>query len=165
LSSFISSGQENNQLTPTLFKIHPIAGTIIDPQLGDSLANRLNIAGVSPSEALNPDLDTSPRLDVAEFFKPMYEEVSFSNFDHEITVAARLHVVNGKFVPEGAQRMKGTSPSVRSWPVSAAVTTSRTADRSRRELVSFLGNTAAAAKRDWAELPKPAMARFDCHQR
>jgi hypothetical protein len=34
----------------------------------------------------------------------MHEEISFSNFDHGITVATRLHIVNGEFVTEGAQR-------------------------------------------------------------
>lgn len=38
----------------TLFKIHPIAGTVIDPQFGDTLANRLNISGISRSKPLNP---------------------------------------------------------------------------------------------------------------
>jgi hypothetical protein len=44
-------------------------------------------------------------LNVAEFIKPMHEEISFSNFDHGITVATRLHIVNGEFVTEGAQRI------------------------------------------------------------
>jgi len=111
LSSFISSGQENNQLTPTLLEIHPITGTVIDPQLRDSLANRLNIAWIPNGEALNSDLDTSSRLNVTEFIKPMREEVSSSYFNHEMNVATGLRIVNGEFVTEAAQRMKGTSPS------------------------------------------------------
>jgi hypothetical protein len=37
-----------------LANIYPIAGTVIDLQLGDALANRLNIAWISPSRPLNP---------------------------------------------------------------------------------------------------------------
>jgi len=54
LSFFIASSQENNQLMPALLKIYPIAWTVIDPQLGDTLANRLNITGISRREPLNP---------------------------------------------------------------------------------------------------------------
>jgi hypothetical protein len=101
LSSLIASGQENNQLKPALLEIHPITGTEIDPQLGDSLANRLNITGVSRSEPLNPDLDTRSRLNVAEFIQPIDEEISFSYFDHGMTVATGLHIVNGELVTKG----------------------------------------------------------------
>jgi hypothetical protein len=33
------------------------------------------------------------RLDIAERIEPLDEDVSFPNFDHGTTVAARLHIV------------------------------------------------------------------------
>jgi hypothetical protein len=76
LSSFIASSQEKNHLRPSLFEIHPIAGTKVDPQFGDTLTNRLNITGISCNKTLNPCLDACPRLDIAKFIKPMCEERS-----------------------------------------------------------------------------------------
>jgi hypothetical protein len=98
LSAFVSSGQENNQLTPTLLEIHPITGTVINSKFGDTLADRLNITGISSGKTFNPDLDTRSRLEVTKRIKPMVEKISFSNFNHKITVALWLHIVNNEFV-------------------------------------------------------------------
>jgi hypothetical protein len=50
LGTLVSARQKNNQLSPPLLEIHPITGTIIDSQLRDTFANRLNITGVSGSK-------------------------------------------------------------------------------------------------------------------
>ena len=58
------------------------AGAVIDPQFGDTLANRLDISGVTCGEALHPDLDPCPRADVAQPVKPLDESLGLANLKH-----------------------------------------------------------------------------------
>ena len=51
---------------PISFEIHPVTGTVVDPQFGNSLAYRLDISRVSGSETLNSDLNSRPRVEVAQ---------------------------------------------------------------------------------------------------
>lgn len=62
---------------PALPEIHPITGAVIDSEFGNPLADRLDIAGVSRSEAFNFYLDTRSCLNVAETIKPMRRDRSF----------------------------------------------------------------------------------------
>ena len=94
LGRFVSTGQQDNQLSPTLPEIHPITGAVVDPQLRDTLTNRLNISGISGGEPSDPCLDTRSPLEVAQVVEPLREECGFADFDYETAVAARLRVVN-----------------------------------------------------------------------
>lgn len=73
----------------------PISGTVVDPQLRHTFTHRLNVARIAGGEALNPGFDTRSRLDVAQAVKPLDKYVGLTYFNHEPTVAIRLHNVNG----------------------------------------------------------------------
>lgn len=94
LATLVATGQQDDQLSPPLLEIHPVTGTVVDPQLRDTFANRLDVPGVSGSEPFNPCLDARSRLKVTQGVEPLSEEVSFANFYQEGTVAMRLHIVN-----------------------------------------------------------------------
>ena len=64
------------------FEIHAVTGSIIDPQFGDALANRLDIPGVTCGEALDPDLNPCPRANVAQPVKPPGESLDLANLSH-----------------------------------------------------------------------------------
>ena len=94
LGSLVPTSQQNNQLSPLLLEIHPVTGTVVDSQLRDTFANRLDISGVPSRKPFDPCLDARSRLKVAQGIQPLSEKVSLANFNHEATVAARLRLVN-----------------------------------------------------------------------
>jgi hypothetical protein len=94
LGALVSTSQQNDQFSPSLLKIHPITGTIVDSQFRDTFTNWLNISGVSNSKPLDPCLDARSRLQVRQIVKPLNEVGGFTNFNHKGTVVARLRIVN-----------------------------------------------------------------------
>jgi len=78
LRALVTACQQNHYFAPVSFEIHPITGSIIDPQFGDALANRLDIPGVTCAEALDPDLNPCPRTNVAQPVKPLGESLGLS---------------------------------------------------------------------------------------
>jgi len=93
LSALVPTGQQNNQLSPTLLEIDPVTWAIVDSQLRDTFANWRCIARVSSSEPFNPCLDARSRMEVAQRVESSSEQVGLANFNHEVTVAVRLHIV------------------------------------------------------------------------
>jgi hypothetical protein len=79
---------------PPLLEIHPVTGTVVDSQLRNTFANRLDISGVSSGEPFDPCLDARSHLEVAQVVEPLNEENGFANFNHGATVAPWLHLVN-----------------------------------------------------------------------
>lgn len=94
LGALVPTGQQNDQLSPSLLEIHPITGAVVDSQLRDTFTNGLDISWVSGSEPFDPCLDARSRLKVAQVVEPLSEEAGFANFNQEATVAAWLHIVN-----------------------------------------------------------------------
>jgi hypothetical protein len=64
------------------FEIHPVTGSLIDPQFGGALANRLDVPGVTCGETLDPDLNPRPRTNVAQPVKPLGESLGLANLKH-----------------------------------------------------------------------------------
>lgn len=68
---------------PTLLKIYPVAGAVIDPHFRNSLAYRLDIARITRSETLDSDLHSRPRTNIAQSVKPLSENFRLADFKHE----------------------------------------------------------------------------------
>lgn len=66
LSILVSPGQENHQLSPSLFEIHPVTRSVVDSQLRDTLTNWLDITWVSSGQSFDPSLDASSGLKVTQ---------------------------------------------------------------------------------------------------
>jgi len=75
LSTLVTSRKQNYDFAPNRFEVHPVTRTVIDPQFGNSLAYRLDISGVSRSEALDPDLHSRSRAEIAQPVKPVREDL------------------------------------------------------------------------------------------
>jgi hypothetical protein len=82
LGTLVSSCEQNEHFTSNFFEVHPVTGTLVDPQLGNSLAYRLDISRVSGSEPLNSNLDSRPRADIAQAVEPLGEE--FADLKHKV---------------------------------------------------------------------------------
>ena len=54
LGAFVTACQQNHHFLSVSLEIHPVTGSVIDPQFEDSLANRFDIAGVNRRAAPMP---------------------------------------------------------------------------------------------------------------
>ena len=81
-----ASDKEENQEVSDLVHVDPVARSIIDAQLADTLADRLYVPEVAKRKAANPDLDASPRLFVAKLAQPVCKEVSLADLEHALTI-------------------------------------------------------------------------------
>lgn len=95
LGAFVTTCQQNNQFSSALPEIHPVTGSVIDPQLRYAFANGFDIAGVAGGEPFDPCLDARPGLKIAQAVEPLHEQLGFADFNQAATVAVWLHVVNG----------------------------------------------------------------------
>ena len=66
---------------------------MVDSQLRHAFTDWLGITGIASGQSFDPNLDASPGLNVTQAIKPLSEDVSFTNLNHWINVAMRLHVV------------------------------------------------------------------------
>ena len=82
LCALVTARQQNHYFAPVFFELRPVTGSIIDPQFGDALANRLDIPGVTCGEALDPDLNPCPCTNVAQTVKPLGECFGLANLKH-----------------------------------------------------------------------------------
>ena len=81
-----------------LLEIHPVTGTMVDSQFRDPFTNWLDIARVSRSEPLDPDLNARSRLDIPQVVEPLRKEVSFADLNHDVSVALWLQNVNPIYI-------------------------------------------------------------------
>jgi hypothetical protein len=65
LGAFVTTSQQNNQLTSLLFEIHPITGALVDPQLRNAFTHRLYIPRISRCQALDSCEHSRPCLNIA----------------------------------------------------------------------------------------------------
>lgn len=94
MRAFVAPGQKNDYLAAPLLEIHPVTGTVINSQLGNTFANRLNIPRVSPGKPFEPCLDARPRSKITQAIQLSGEELGFAKFLRRNTVAEWLHIVN-----------------------------------------------------------------------
>lgn len=66
-----------------LLEIHPIAGSIVYPQLADSLPYRLHVAGMAISEPIQPGGDGRSCTQITKLLAPFEEGFSLLQLDHK----------------------------------------------------------------------------------
>jgi hypothetical protein len=79
LCPLVASSQQNHDFAPDSFEIYPVARAVIDPHLRNSLAHRLDIARITRSETLDPNLHPRSRTNVAQPVKPMGENFGLAD--------------------------------------------------------------------------------------
>jgi hypothetical protein len=67
-------------------KVNPVARAVVDAQLAYAFADRFDISKVAEREPTDADLNAGSRLFVAEFAKPVCEEVGLADLDHVLTI-------------------------------------------------------------------------------
>ena len=77
-----------------LYEINPITGVIINTHLGNPFTNRLNIPRITHSQPLNSCLNACTRPDILQAIDPFGKMVGFTNFNHSLNVAYKLHLIN-----------------------------------------------------------------------
>ena len=97
LGALTTTGKENNQRSPPLLEIHPVTGTVVNPQLRNTFTNWFYITWVSRCQPFNSCLDARSSLDVPQVVEPLNEEVGFANFNHGVTVATGIHIVKAAY--------------------------------------------------------------------
>ena len=97
LGALITTGKKNDQFSPPLLEIHPVTGTVVNPQLRDTFTDWLYITWVSRCQPFNPCSDARSSLDVPQVVEPLNEEVGLANFNHGVTVATWLHIVKAAY--------------------------------------------------------------------
>jgi hypothetical protein len=84
LGALVASDQEGNQLPAGLLEVHAISGTKVNAKFRYPFPDRSSIAGIPGGQALNPNLDTGPTLEIAETVEPTREPISLPNLRHEV---------------------------------------------------------------------------------
>jgi len=79
----------------------PVARPVVDPQLRDAFTHGLHIPRVAHGETFDARLHPRPPFQVAQAVEPLGEDLGLADFDHQKTVATRLHRVNA--APGGAR--------------------------------------------------------------
>lgn len=75
--------QENDHGTPPFGEIHPVPGTVVDSQLGDTLPNTFHISGIPGGQALDSDLDARSCAEITQVVKPACERLGLAEFNDE----------------------------------------------------------------------------------
>jgi hypothetical protein len=57
LRTLVATAQQNDDNIAALLEIHPIAWAVVNPQLANSVANWLNVAGMAEGEAVDARRD------------------------------------------------------------------------------------------------------------
>lgn len=83
LRSFVSACQKHNQLQAPLFVINPVARSVMNPELGNTIAHGLRIAGISKSETLDSNEHPRPSARIAKTLEPPLELPGFADFYHK----------------------------------------------------------------------------------
>lgn len=94
LGAFVTASQQDYHFLSSLYKIHPITGAVIDPQFRNAFTDWPDIPWISGRQPFYSYKNTCARLYVAQTIKPLGEGLRFTDFDHDRSVALRLHLVN-----------------------------------------------------------------------
>jgi hypothetical protein len=57
LRALVTARQQNHHVATLSREVHPITGAVIDPQLGNTLANRFGVTGIPGFQARYPRLN------------------------------------------------------------------------------------------------------------
>ena len=81
LGTLVAIRQHYYKYRTTLDEIHPIAGSVVDPQFADGMANRFDIAKVPIGHAIQSRRDASPGPSIAQATKPGVEGGGFDQLE------------------------------------------------------------------------------------
>jgi len=68
--AFVPAAQQHDQQVTLVQVVDPVAGPVVDPQLGDPGADRLDVAGVAGGETVDAHQDPCCGSSVLELAKP-----------------------------------------------------------------------------------------------
>ena len=110
LCSLVSTGEQDDHRPPLRLEIDAIAGTMVDSQLGNTLADWFHVTRIPLGQAIEARLYARSRPEIAQPVKPASKNGCLPEFDHATNVATRLHTVK-------AQHGSGddVTPSHRRW--------------------------------------------------
>lgn len=90
---FVSSSQEDDHFVTPPSQIDPIARTVVDPQLEDTLTHRLTITQHSKLDPSQPHIDASLRTRIPQGGKPLPVHVGLYERVHEKNVNRSSHYI------------------------------------------------------------------------
>lgn len=103
LRTLVSSREHDHQGRASLRIVHAVSGAAMDTQLEHILANVLLVARISIQKPIKPSLNPPARFKIAQTVYPPFELRGFAQFDHERSVANRIHL--------GKRRLRGNGQS------------------------------------------------------
>ena len=77
-----------------LLEVHPVARSVVDPQLRNPFAHRPDVSRVSGGQPLDADQHAGSGPGVPQAVKPLGVDLRLADLDHPRNVSRRLHDVN-----------------------------------------------------------------------
>jgi hypothetical protein len=96
LRSLVSTGEQDDHRPPLRLEIDAIAGTMVDSQLGNTLADWFHVTRIPIGQAIETRLYARSRPEIAQPVKPASKNGCLPEFDHAANVATRLHTVKAQ---------------------------------------------------------------------
>ena len=90
----VATGQDHHKDCTTLHEVHPVTGSVVDPQLADAMTYWFDITEVSIGYSVQSRRDASLGPNVTQATKPSVEGGGFDQFEHGLSVNYGLHMVN-----------------------------------------------------------------------
>lgn len=82
LSSFVASGQENDDIAALLFEVHAVSRTVVDAKFTGATSNRSRVASQPERQSIQAYLNAGSRLSIAQAAKPLGKYWRLAQFDH-----------------------------------------------------------------------------------
>ena len=76
--------------------MHPVAGSVVDPQFRNAFAYGPDVSRVSGCQSLDPSQDAGPAARVPQAVKPRGVNLRLADLDHAWNVARRLQAINSR---------------------------------------------------------------------
>ena len=93
LGALVATRQHHHEHRAMLLEVHPITGSVVDPQLADAATYRLDVAKVSVGDAVESRRDPCPGANIAQAAEPGIERCGFDQFEHRRSVNCGCHSI------------------------------------------------------------------------
>ena len=93
LGSFVPPGQQNDNGVALLLEVHPVARSVVDPQLRNAFADGPDVSRVPGGQTLDPDQNAGPGARVPQAVQPLGVDLRLADLEHARNVVSRLHAV------------------------------------------------------------------------
>lgn len=94
LRPLIAPSQQHDELLPTLHKIDPVAGAIVDPQFRHAFTHRAYISRIAQGQAADPQVNPGAGVEITQALEPFMKYVCLADFNHNQFVSYKLQNVN-----------------------------------------------------------------------